>query len=444
MKKTDFESYDFCVCNALCDLLLFTSNIDTELKKYQEFILNPTFTYIFEQLIELISEKEVIYPEVARYNALKILDFIKENSYFNNIEKCYQNINEMTEFSDDRYNFEYIIKHNSLNDITNQKQEWSKQEFEESLKYDFYVINSLGLSKEEFINKHIINFLLDKKFIYSINRFLYTMPDIIKIPEVYNLVELTLRTNSSLINSLSKDFKKNYIIKNCKDNPEILDSDIKVFEEMNENTYMSLKNIDIACYSNYETRQYYSFLKVQNYLYAQNSIELDKIDINNIIDYIDLVDEIEDIARYKLIDALDSKKSEITKEELPIYNKYLIKLNSLQTAQNRYQKIVELENKIFPDEYIKILVELYIKNSSNLVDEICSVENDLSFFETITGFNEQEIPEGYPYIIRKFLLQCPSIFLNKKIHKKVLEILDNNNQKHSRKVKRKILKIKEV
>ena len=230
-------------------------------------------------MIKKINDNEIGYPPIAKKNSFYIINFLEENlendKLYDILVSLKSNLNNMNNFSYEKYNTEYELKQNSLNLINKKSYTfWNLSDIEESLKCDFIIMLTLKSDKSDFVDTYLSNYLLDKNFIFSINKYIYALPKILSNKEIKRRVRIVLETNIKLLNDLDDELINILSLKKVAKTED----EIEVFKEMNYNTLIALNNLEKEPFTIDVLREYYDYLKVENYLYLDGDkrIDIDK------------------------------------------------------------------------------------------------------------------------------------------------------------------------
>lgn len=414
--------------NQYIETLMFSNNIEEELEDKDRFLNLLFVSNLYSKLKTIIDSDEQFFPKKSIDNLEKIIEFInsKDTELLNVddeiimqnmikiINKNFEKVKEM-DINENIYFYEYLVKKANLEDYKNFKLfdiEPSKEEIEDSINFDFKVINILLKNDFEELDYS------DIRYLYSIKKFFNDLP------EMFLDYEINRRTIYILEQQNNKEAK-------------ILISKMNKIEHRQENS-----SFDICKF-----KSLYDYILTENIM-VSNNVELD---YKNLIEeetlktiyYIidkDLIynKECNDNIKKVLFNCSDyvrdNYEGENIKEFFEKYNEYLGKLNL-----KREYSCYELYNSEMILRYSKLnILKIFLNLKNNFEDKLKELlKLDLEIIKyylddkyDLNKFQDKEVELS----IFKFYNLVPSIFNNETIYNKTIDLLNLSKKSKNKKL----------
>lgn len=407
----DFYSYYLSIYN---DTLFFDNDIYETLENSKKIILSDDY---LESLCSKIGDmkEQLFYPKKAIDNIENIIDYIKENIENSNelldyIIEEFEYIKQMP-CSDKIYISELMIKFIDVDLYLDlQKLKINKEMIENSIYFDLIALYDLTHDSEIKSSDY---------YILSLKKFIHDFPEMF-LDENINSKALEILDK----NALNKDA---------------------------ERLRYKITNIKKFINNNFD---YVKFKALFDYVLVQNMI-IDKENINRYKDFIDeellntvyyIIDNnliSSEIERKNLLEIVNIYKEnttkDLTKDELKqflaIHNDYIGKINLMDPSDDKmtvseYQIRQKRIHYMFNNLNIGYLIEC------DLCVLYMYLIDDQEYQKKIKKIDHKDL-----YLsINKFLKLAPSIFDNKIIYDRTMDMLDSNNIE-TRKTKNKVKRI---
>ena len=448
MKKNILNYYKLVSYRRLADYLLLKDDIDEELIRFKDIILTEEFIDVLRFLLNNINHLNMSYPMNSYLNATKLLTYIKKNTNYK-LDELVDSVYNITDFSNEKYNYEYIIKQLSLNlEMNKNIVIWNKKNIEESMLYDYIVTKSLNSSDDDFLSKYLPNFIFNKNVIFSINKIIKENKLLLEDKKIKKRLRTIVNTNLNIISkSDMEDISSLYIEQNYnKYNDNFNTQEIEIFKELNQNIVNMLNNPEINVFNIESIKEYFDYLKIDHFIYSDDSKIDNSILLDNIYFYIDNVVAITLPAKNKLIKLLESYKNIATDKEK--YNCYINEANSLNPSEDVTYEF-KTRSSIFT--YIKASVLKMQGNDSLYKNVLSSRMQDLYNFELLIlddEFFDKNVMyinlNSFQYSLKKFMDEYPSMFLSEQVLSRSLTIIDKYKNLDVSNIKKKLEKIKKA
>ena len=455
MKNDILEYYKLVSYRRLADYLLLKHNAKEESEKFKDIILTEEFLYVFETMIKNINESSISYPYISYRNACEVLSYISNNTDFN-VYELINNVYSMTNFSYEKYNYEYMAKQTSLNlETQNNMTMWSLDDIEESLLYDFIVTISLNADETDFIANYLPEFILNKNVVFSLNKIISENELLLKNKEFLSRIRTIVKMNLKVLDSMNDNNRKEVIEEYVKhnyhdiENIELYSNDLEIFKELNMNVINKINNMDFPSFNIEAMHKYYDYLVIEHYLINDN-LKTKNLILDNIYFYIDNVKSLTLKNKKKIIELLNSKKETLNDFELQRLNSYIDKVNLINTNTEN-EVIYEFKTRSNIFTFIKARLEMK-KGEDILYKKVLSSKNqDLYNMEMLikddSYFNKNIMYASIlssQYSIKKFMNEYPSMFLNDVILSRAITILKKYDGIDAKKLVKKLEKIKKA
>lgn len=448
MKKNILNYYKLVSYRRLADYLLLKDDIDEELIRFKDIILTEEFIDVLRFLLNNINHLNMSYPMNSYLNATKLLTYIKKNTNYK-LDELVDSVYNITDFSNEKYNYEYIIKQLSLNlEMNKNIVIWNKKNIEESMLYDYIVTKSLNSSDDDFLSKYLPNFIFNKNVIFSINKIIKENKLLLEDKKIKKRLRTIVNTNLNIISkSDMEDISSLYIEQNYnKYNDNFNTQEIEMFKELNQNIVNMLNNPEINVFNIESIKEYFDYLKIDHFIYSDDSKIDNSILLDNIYFYIDNVVAITIPAKNKLIKLLENYKNIATDKEK--YNCYINEANSLNPSEDVTYEF-KTRSSIFT--YIKASVLKMQGNDSLYKNVLSSRMQDLYNFELLIfddDFFDKNVMyinlNSFQYSLKKFMDEYPSMFLSEQVLSRSLTIIDKYKDLDVSNIKKKLEKIKKA
>lgn len=435
MRKIDriIKQYYDLSYTFLIDMLLFSNDLDHDLKQAKEIITTQTFLDCFQKMIASICDNRY-YPEETFNNASKILDYIEENSDGLHLDECYSELEKMVFFSNDKYYSEFSLKKNNLEEFKNSNYYvWKKEDIKDSIRFDYSVLISLSTPDTSYLSNYFSSYLLNKNYVYAIKKIIYLCPEIFSIEQFQHRVVEMLMADLKLLDNYDEETLKVFVIRNYHIETSEIDFDLKELESFKkeiQSVLHELNHLNLNPFDFEEFKTYYELLKLEHYLYFDDEINTNSISLDTIYQLIE--ESSQDSMIYnknKLIDLLNSKRH--FADSIWEYNHYLVMLNELEEMDRLTFISKEFVKRSSHSDYIKGIIDSFVKKDVSLYQKMIeSKEYDLGNFEAyiVSDFDFETIKESlketdYPISIKLFLNECPSMFMDPIVYNRTMEIL---------------------
>ena len=448
MKKNILNYYKLVSYRRLADYLLLKDDIDEELIRFKNIILTKEFIDVLRFLLNNINHLNMSYPMNSYLNATKLLNYIKKNTNYK-LDELVDSVYNITDFSNEKYNYEYIIKQLSLNlEMNKNIVIWNKKNIEESMLYDYIVTKSLNSSDDDFLSKYLPNFVFNKNVIFSINKIIKENKLLLEDKKIKKRLRTIVNTNLNIISkSDMEDIFSLYIEQNYnKYNDNFNTQEIEIFKELNQNIVNMLNNPEINVFNIESIKEYFDYLKIDHFIYSDDSKIDNSILLDNIYFYIDNVVAITLPAKNKLIKLLENYKNIAFDKEK--YNCYINEANSLNPSEDVTYEF-KTRSSIFT--YIKASVLKMQGNDSLYKNVLSSRIQDLYNFELLIlddEFFDKNVMyinlNSFQYSLKKFMDEYPSMFLSEQVLSRSLTIIDKYKDLDVSNIKKKLEKIKKA
>ena len=455
MKKDVLDYYKLISYRRLLDYLLLKDNVEDEFLKYKNIILTEEFLAAFQTMITNINNSSISYPEITHKNSIKLLDYIDDNSSLN-IYPTRVVVSNMNDFSNEKYNYEYLTKQLSISmESLNDAIVWKKEDIEESLLYDFIVTMSLNTSENDFLTEYLPNFIFKKNVVFSINKILKENKILLTDKEIKRKIRTIIKSNLSILSKLNDESRDEiisfYVSNNYKgvDTISFYNYELDIFSELNKNALNMINNSKIDPFNIESIHQYYDYLKIEHYLYSDDK-HYDNLLIDNIYFYIDNAKSISLEGKKKLLDLLKIKKDNLNENEIALYNKYVNKLN-LKNINKDSDIIYEFKTRSNLFTYINANIQMK-KGDDTLYKKVLSSRGqDLYNFELLINdekyFNNNIMYANllsFQYSLKKFMSEYPNMFLNDIILSHALTVINKYDDLDASVIRKKLKKIKKA
>lgn len=409
------------------DYLAFSPNILEDLKSIpKEMYLNKEFLIFLKYEFDNAATTHY-YPSEVYDNLMCFLNKIYKQLDLEDeeLDKLYDQVlisftNAMQNTSNNYYYDEYQLKYSTVEDLKNLRY-ISKEKLIESIRYDFYVLNSFFLPKEEY-EKILSNKLDNDNYLLSLKKILKEAPEIFidedkearALQVLVNIYKEKEKNNEEVTEVNKQMYKLMHILKTCKNgyyNEE-------EFMQMYYYTILKLKIINNSKNDN---------LVNERLLYAAYSLILDENSYYN--------EEEKEILSEILFQNSCTKREELKndkeqlKEFLIVHNEALSKLN---TRKPNNVGIVEYEiSNIY--EVKNIIGKTIAYNNPNkreqikkeVIDSILMDQQLMNYYIFNTDLNIKD-KRLISISIKKLYRFIPSIFEDNSIYSKTINLLEQN------------------
>lgn len=413
IKLVQLSQYYDIVCSiALLYSLFFSSDIKGEYQEVQKLV-DEDFIEILQGAISAISEKQIC-PEKTVSNMKQLLECIHESNpeYENEIKEMKAILNSINNFSYDAYLDEFYIRQNNLDEFKNNSAHvWDLKDLEDSIKFDYFVIATLGTNQEDY-QKYLEQFILNKNYIYSVRKIITDYSQLLKRKDFYKRIESVLMNNLELIKQYNMDALKKYVEQNYKTIPEQLSFlELEQFKIETQNTLKQLQKFNEIQFNFGRVKEYYNLSKFENYIYNGGKINPEMVNIeliyNEILEHRLLFSRLNSSQKNRLINLLASKREEQAKENLQEYNEYLVAANGIE---ERTEVESFLLKKCEPEDFENLDALVFDKE-----------------------FNLGTYPNYFPHSIRKIIQECPGLFMADGVSEKTINELEKYNNRVAKK-----------
>lgn len=451
------ERYQDLSIGFFLDYLLFTNNIEEILEAAKSQI---TCSYFLKDLkIRIQAMNEYPYPQKVSQRLELLLNYIANNSTSlkEELDECFQALEDLSKFSNNKYYDEFLVRQNTLNEETkNQYTAWNLKDLEESICHDYIVMMSFSTSQENYIENYMESFILSRNYIYSIKKIYYVFPELFQVKEVksrvFNLFQLDLK----LLENCDAEVVVEYMKKNHQMNQQkTLTLNLKEIDQMKQDIMTTMDIItnymepfDIALFS-----RYYDILKIEKML-QESDEQLPIFSIGSIYDYLEIAKnkKVTKGEKGKLIDLLFDKKDGLKNHQE--YNNFLVQLNqipeiekSLDLTCRGVEDVCDRTNLL--TLYKIALLSQIFKNTDEyeriLVTKKYDLENFQGYLLSDEEFEEkmtQYYDTDYYYTINRFLKENPNMFSDETVYQRTHEILTHYSEKEAKKTIKKLEKLK--
>lgn len=470
-KKEFNEKYKITCFNFLDDYLFFLSNASA----YYDS-LKKTFNDIMylqnlrNHLIEI--RDNFPYPKETSENISNLLKYLKvnckEQEQQDLIDECILIQESIKHFCNEYYYCEFVDKINRLKNFNDSKTHiWTKKDIIEGIKFDYITLVSLGAPVTNYVNNYLTKFILNRKYVYSINKILTHLPDVVDNFEFRRRILEVIDANIDLLNNIDDDTLKVYLVNNYDVNPNgqynVYLTELDQFKEDCIAIKNRLNRRNDYIFNIEEFKNYRDILKLEHYLYIDSKYDVTSIGIDAIYAYIDSINSIEYSHQRRLIDLMNERLKQIKElknnEErryyIEQYNDYLVKLNSLYILRDEeyaplsHRSIDSVDNLIYSrievNEYFKMLRE----NSDIPNNLVKSESHDLEIFDMFL-LTDQQFEQVKAYYVKPYTRYClknfyndyKDMFVDETIYNRTKTILEMLGDKNASKVLKKINKAK--
>lgn len=475
MKKQELMSnfYNPICYQYLNIYLFFKPDLEKLLPSFNSILGNTEYLKILKQMLEkMVSEYH--YPKEAYHNIGMILPYIERNIELDGeqeklLEECFNIYQQIEHFSNDYFYDEFDIKYNDLKDyLFDSIHVWSKKDMIESICYDYFVYVSLSSSSSKYIEQYMPEFILNKKYILSINKILYEAPFILEVEEFKDRIKGILKANITYLEDIEDEqfdlevlnlyARKNYEVPKAKQ-ITIPIEELQDFKQKNLNLLEKIDHNRDYLFTFEYFKTYYESLKLEYHLFFDYDYDVSDISLNTIYSYLETSKRdklLGNNQKNELINVMDQKKQELLsnmkpedkKTFLKEYNKNLVELNEYVPNElgNKWNQVLD---RLDFGQYLIKWIKTYISDPHALDEVFTSQEYDLDIFDMYLLSDEEfeQIKKRFvtpytAYCIRKFSEDSEHLFLDPLIYSRTKEVLTLENTKNSRKVLRKIDKIK--
>lgn len=411
---------------AVCHYLLFKRNIDDKLELYKDTIMCPEFVNEFLTVLK----SSITYPKHAKENAYKIIDKFKNIIDKEKVDYLKQLV-ENKKYSYDIYEAEFSLRHNSIN-FEKDYFVWTLDDMEQAVEFDILFLNSLLAGEKKFLKDYSAYFVLNPHFLGSVNKYALLKPYIFDEDALIKIVNI-INVNRDMINDNKNALSKEYIMNST---DPIIKAKLERLEwlyTMTDNTLVAIMNLNKSKFMLVTLRLYYERIGIEEYLYNDNRMDTDWISLMSVYKYIEAEQNIDNIAKRRLIELLSSKRGTPKGDDLEEYNRHLRKLNGLTESiyDHAFTDIFHKTEKIAVPGYGKQTIE-----EKAIMDDIKkSLKTNLKTFDVLL---KQDIdfqmdliqmdPE-YVYSVVKFINEMPSLFMNSQLNLRARLILEENRNK---------------
>lgn len=444
----EYNANDKLIAFLFINALAHSSKLEENLELCKELLKREDFIDILKDYIKYLDYTN-LFSEQALTNIRTIINKNRNLFSLDKIISCLDQLDKINDLSNDIYMIEFQYRFDSLEIFREtETQIIYKDKLEEILFFDGIVLSALSSSRTQFVEYYLEGLILNKNFIYSINKFRHMIPDILEDKNIKQRVLDIIDINIKALQEPDDFTKQQYYQNNCDSNIIYIES-LEQFKKENELLKENIvSNQRPFLFQNF--RNYYQFLCLEAYLYEgvedkKNIISLSAIYayIDSIIDGHEIELQFDKVTKQKLVDLLNAKKEQaIDKHQ---YNSHLIKLNKLQPRDRCLYEYLEYDNKV--DLKVRVLNHLKSKKRrDNYIRKIADTGR-FDFF----NFTSFIMPEHffknhvakfsdtyYPYAIKKYLNENQEIFKDKENVERAIQVLKQYDDATSRKLIKKL------
>lgn len=442
----------------LNDYLFFSDRLDEDFIDMETLLKSDTFKDYFKMHLKFISKELLSYPMEVMPNIKEIMKYVlkshDDEALVNELMSYYSNIHK---YSNDFYSNQLYTKKNRYKDYMNKNIKWDDKEFIKSLRYDYITAMSFSAQNENYVVIYLRELILNRNYVMSLKRLLKEFPDLFDDQNIERRTLSILDTNVDLLSSYDYDAVSQYVRVNKEVRKEAYKIELSELKDFKDECADLINRICKKKASGFNMKVMNSYkdnLKIEKYLNDGGEIEISYEGLKRQIDQ-RLKEFWSDESHKKtFLDLLDGKKQEMIaqlkgnekNEFLKEYNNYLIKFNmsDVDKDKNMTNELIKRtsEKEIIKESLKSIFTKNYKKLNTILESSKYDLELFLLYFLSDKDF-KKEI-EKYKdncelhYSINRFYKDVKELFDDEILKSRTLELLELDNSKGSKKVKRKI------